>query len=175
MKKITATFVFALVSMLATPGMAAEPQPAEKKVLDLEAGAAGVEKAKAPVKKPVRGGPKDQRAIWWDDTGIQKALSLTEEQRTKMTGYLKAHRAKVPPVWKLDVFHESLVQRDWKAAEEESKRISKAAELALRMRGQLKIDVLSVLTKEQHALLVDRFPRLIYKPWARATRATPNR
>ena len=45
---------------------------------------------------------------------------------------------------------------------------SRAVQKSLEMRGRLKIDVLSVLNEEQHKILVDRFPRLIYKPWTRA-------
>jgi hypothetical protein len=36
------------------------------------------------------------------------------------------------------------------------------------MRGTLKIDVLSLLSEEQHKMLVERYPRLIYKPWRNA-------
>jgi hypothetical protein len=38
------------------------------------------------------------------------------------------------------------------------------------MRGTLKIDILSLLSDEQRKTLVDKYPRLIYKPWRRAMR-----
>jgi hypothetical protein len=43
------------------------------------------------------------------------------------------------------------------------------------MRGTLKIDILSSLSKEQREILVDRYPRLIYKPWRRAMRGASKR
>jgi hypothetical protein len=99
---------------------------------------------------------------------IQKALSLSKNQRAMMSGYLGAYRDNVPPDWKLETFHERLIQGNWKQAKAENERISQAAETSIEMRGKLKIDVLSVLNEEQHKILVDRFPRLIYKPWTRA-------
>ncbi len=168
MKTITARFVFVLVLLFTVPAMSAEPKPANRAV-DVEAAAVN---PKTTPKAPVPGGRNDSSKLWWNEPDIREALSLTDRQIEKMTGLLATHRAKIPPTWRLESFHESLLQRDWKAATGESKKISKSAELALRMRGQLKIDILSQLTQEQHELLVDRFPKVIYKPWARATRAT---
>jgi len=145
---------------------------ADEDVLDAKARAT---RAKAPAKAPTRGGPSDPTAIWWDDPGIRDVLSLSDDQRKQMTGYLKAYREKAPPIWKLESFHESLVGRQWDAARAESERIAEAAELSLRLRGQIKIDVLSVLTEKQHQLLVDQFPRLIYKPWTRVMRGGSTR
>ena len=106
--------------------------------------------------------------LWWNDSAIVKTLSLTEEQRKKMGEYVEAYRDKVPKDRRPDAFHETLVQGDWKAARAENDKLTKLAETSVRMRGKLKIDVLSVLNVEQHKKFVDQYPRLIYKPWMRA-------
>jgi hypothetical protein len=88
-----------------------------------------------------------------------------------MGDYLKVYREKKPPQGrKPEAFHETLVQGNWKKARTEAEKVSKQAETSVRMRGQLKIDVLSLLSKDQHEKLVDRYPRLIYQPWRRAMR-----
>ncbi|MBW1885587.1 MAG: hypothetical protein JRG94_19035 [Deltaproteobacteria bacterium] len=138
----------------------------DAKIDDTKAGAPKAGRAKAPVP----GGPNDENALWWDDSGIVKGLSLTDEQRKKMGEYLKAYREKVPRGGVPEAFHETLVQGNWKNARSESEKVSKRAATSIRMRGDLKIDVLSLLSKEQHKKLVDRYPRLIYKPWRRAMR-----
>ena len=175
MQNLVATFVLVLVSLLASLPAAAEPVPADAaldqaadqaiKVAPTKAGAA---KANGRKKALVPGGPMDENALWWNDPKIQKALSLSNNQRAMMSGYLGAYRDNVPPDWKLETFHEMLIQGNWKRAKAENERISQAAETSIKLRGKLKIDVLSVLNEEQHKTLVDRFPRLIYKPWTRA-------
>ena len=87
-----------------------------------------------------------------------------------MEEHLKAYRTKVPRDARLDAFHETLVQGNWKDARRENEKVAKTAEASVRLRGKLKIDVLSVLSAEQHKTLVDGYPRLIYKPWMRAMR-----
>jgi Spy/CpxP family protein refolding chaperone len=130
-------------------------------------------KKEARAKAPIPGGPKDEKALWWDDPEIVKALSLTDEQRGKMGEYLKAYRKKVPQARRPETFQETLVQGDWAAARKESEKVVQSAAESVRMRGALKIDVLSLLSKEQREILVDRYPRLVYKPWTRAMRGAP--
>jgi hypothetical protein len=88
---------------------------------------------------------------------------------------LKAYRKKVPQDVRPEAFHETLVQGNWKAARGESEKLAKSAETSVQMRGTLKIDVLSLLSKEQRETLVDRYPRLIYQPWRRAMRGASPR
>ena len=167
MQRFTAVLVFLLASVLALPAAAA-PDP---KVLEK----ADEPDAAARAKRPAAAGQRGEKALWWNDPGIQKALTLTDEQRAKMNGYLAAYRKKLPQERRAAAFHETLVQGTWKQARTENERLSALAGGAVRMRGELKIDVLSVLSKEQHKKLVDRFPRLIYKPWMRAMRGDPTR
>ncbi|MBW2316714.1 MAG: hypothetical protein JRH10_21330, partial [Deltaproteobacteria bacterium] len=124
-------------------------------------------------KDAIPGGPKDQNALWWNDPKMVKDLSLTDEQRNKMGESLKAFREKVPRDRRPEVFHETLVKGNWKEARVESGKLAESADTAVRLRGKLKIDVLSLLSKEQHQKLVDLYPRLIYQPWRRAMREAP--
>ncbi len=162
----------------------------DAKIIDAQADAPKAGPVKAPVpagdvkvievqadraKAPIRGGPNDKDALWWDDPKIVKNLSLTDEQRKKMGEYLEAYRKNPPQDLRPEAFHETLVQGDWEAGRSESERLAKRAATSVRMRGTLKIDVLSLLSKEQRELLVDRYPRLIYKPWRRAMRGASPR
>jgi hypothetical protein len=131
--------------------------------------------AKAKAKAPTKGGPSDAKALWWDDPKIVKALTLTAEQRKKMSSYLESYRKNVPKDRKPEAFQETLVQGNWKDARVESAKLGKAAQTSVQLRGALKIDVLSLLSKKQRELLVDRYPRLIYKPWRRAMRGASPR
>jgi Spy/CpxP family protein refolding chaperone len=152
------TFVFAALL---------EPAPvhaADTKVITVPAGGpkAGRGKGAAP------GGPQDMTALWWNDPKMVKTLSLTDEQREKMDEKLNAYRKQVPRDRRPEAFHEALVQGEWKDARKESEKVAKLAERSVQMRGTLKIDILSLLDEKQRELVVDRYPRLIYKPWRRA-------
>ena len=153
MQRFAHVVMFILVSILATSTQAVSEEP------DAKAGRAKV---------PYPGGPADQSALWWNDSAIVKDLSLTDEQRKKMSEVLNTYRANVPPDLKPQKFQEALVQANWKNARGESEKLATRAHKAVQMRGSLKIDVLSVLNKKQHQIVVDRYPRLIYKQWRRA-------
>ena len=148
MQRLVPVVLVVLMFVLAGPQEAASTEPSPK--------------------APIPGGPNDNTALWWDDSGKVKALSLTDEQRKKMREHLNAYREKVPREGRAPAFHEALVQGNWKNARSESEKMAKLAEASVRMRVDLKIDALSLLSKEQLQLLVDKYPRLIYKPWKRA-------
>jgi Spy/CpxP family protein refolding chaperone len=184
MQRFAPVVVFALTFVLGGLLSAAPVHAADEKI-DAAADAPKPRRAKAPLpagetkvievrvdtpKAPVPGGPSDAAALWWNDPKMVKALSLTDEQRKKMGEYLKAFREKVPQNQKPEAFHETLVQGDWKAAHKEREKLAKSAAKSVKMRGTLKIDVLSLLSKEQREKLVDLYPRLIYKPWRRSMR-----
>ena len=155
---------FALALIVAGLASAAPLQDVDTKAI------AAADAPKASPKAPVPGGLKDENALWWNDPGILKVLSLTDEQRQKMTAYQTEYSKQVPRDRRPDAFHETLVQGDWKLASAENDKVAKMAESSVRLRGKLKIDVLSVLDKKQLQMLADRYPRLIYKPWMRAMR-----
>jgi Spy/CpxP family protein refolding chaperone len=171
MQRLAPVFLFVLTFVLGGLLEAAPVHASDAKIIDARADAPKMEAPKAPIP----GGPNDESALWWDDPAIVKALSLTDEQRKKMGEILKAYRKKVPQNQRPEAFHETLVQGNWKAARSESEKVAKNAETSVQMRGTLKIDVLSLLSKEQRETLVDRYPRLIYRPWRRAMRGASPR
>jgi Spy/CpxP family protein refolding chaperone len=190
MQRLAPVFLFVLTFVLGGLLEAVPVHAADEEIIDAQADAPKAGRVKAPVpagdvkvitvqvdraKAPIRGGPDDEDALWWNDPEIVKALSLTEEQRKKMGEYLKAYRENVPQDRQPEEFHETLVQGDWEAARSEGERLAKSAATLIRMRGTLKIDVLSLLSKEQREMLIDRYPRLIYRPWRRAMRGASPR
>ena len=164
MQRLTPVILFVLTFVLAGFLDAAPVHAVAAEIIDAQADAPKA----SPAKGPVRGGPNDKTALWWNDPKIVKVLSLTDEQRKKMGEYLKAFRKKVPENQRPEAFHETLVQGNWKNARIESEKVAKLAETSVQMRGALKIDVLLLLSEEQHKMLVERYPRLIYKPWRNA-------
>jgi Spy/CpxP family protein refolding chaperone len=168
----SSTLAFVLAAVLHTAPIAA----VGAEDVDADAGADAVDAPEAGAEKaPIPGGPDDENALWWNDPKIVKDLSLTDEQRQKMSQLLQTYRANVAPNPQMDTFHETLVQGSWKEARAETEKLAAAAGTSVRMRGALKIDVLSLLSKEQLANLVDRYPRLIYQRWRRAMRGAPAR
>jgi Spy/CpxP family protein refolding chaperone len=171
MQRLARVFLFVLTFVLGGLLEAAPIHADDVKIIEVQADAPKAGRAKAPIP----GGPNDESTLWWDETPVVKALSLTDEQREKMGEILKAYRKKVPQDVRPEAFHETLVQGNWKAARGESEKLAKSAETSVQMRGTLKIDVLSLLSKEQRETLVDRYPRLIYQPWRRAMRGASPR
>jgi Spy/CpxP family protein refolding chaperone len=177
MQRFAPLFLFVLTFVLAGPLQTAPVHAADKQA----GGKAVVDDAKPdtpkarPAKAPVPGGPSDKSALWWEDPKIVKSLSLTDEQRKKMAKYLKAYREKALAGQKPAAFHEALVQGNWKGAQSQSEKLAKAAEVSVQTRGRFKIDILKLLSKKQREMLVDKYPRLIYKPWRRAMREAPSR
>ena len=167
MQRFSWALAIVLASALAAP---LEATPVSPKAVK---GKAGVAKPGGRAKVPTPGGPKDPSALWWNDPAIAKALSLTDEQRNKMEAHLTTYRKDVPRGRRADAFHETLVQGVWAKARSENKKLSDIAGTSVRLRGNLKVDVLSVLSAEQHQQLVDKYPRLIYKPWMSAMRGAP--
>lgn len=144
---------------LAGPGAA---QPAEK------AGeAAGSEKAgEAAGSAPARG----PRNGWWNDPKVVEQLTLSEEQRKKMDGYYENFREALRAGEGREArsaFTEALKAGDWKKARSSLAQLSKESSLPVQTHGELKIDILSTLSKEQLAKLVEGYPRLIAQPWVR--------
>jgi Spy/CpxP family protein refolding chaperone len=160
MRRLVLLFFFMFTFVLACLAQAAQVDGAKA--------AAGDDAKVGKEKPPRRGGPHDKNALWWDDTKIVKALSLTAEQRDKMAKIRDAYLKNAPQDRRPDAFHEALVQGKWNAARAESKRVAAVAEQAVALRGALKIDTLAVLDKKQLGLIVDKYPRLIYQPWRRA-------
>lgn len=109
-------------------------------------------------------------SAWWNEQKLVGELSLTEEQRRKMDAHLDSYRGEAPGDVRRTPFNEALQGGDEERAREELAKLSDLAAASVRTRGELKINVLSVLTDEQRKILVERYPRLISQPWARVMR-----
>jgi Spy/CpxP family protein refolding chaperone len=176
MQRLDPVFLLVITFVLGVLLEVAPVRASEADAVDSEADLPRADAAKPDrAKGPIPGGPNDENALWWNDPKIAKSLSLTDEQREKMGEILKVYRQKVPQDQRPEAFHEALVQGDWKAAHGESEKLAKSAETSVRMRGTLKIDVLSLLSDEQREILVDRYPRLVYQRWRRAMRPASTR
>ena len=144
----------------------------EMKVMRVELDAEAQADAKARNKaRKARAGQKIKNPLWWNDDGVVKALTLTDDQRKKMGAHHKSYRASVPETQKMDGFHDALKAGNWKNARAENEKTVENAIASVRMRGMLKIDILSLLSKDQLQQLAEKFPRLINKPWRRAMRS----
>jgi Spy/CpxP family protein refolding chaperone len=170
MRRLTAVLSFLIVSTFAVSPGVAEPAGADS---DDKAGGGPKAAQRGPARTAER--QQDGNVLWWNEAAIQKALAITDEQRQKMDAFLAAYREQLPAERRPAAFHETLVQGTWKQAREENGKLSALAGKAVQTRGELKINVLSVLSKEQHQKLVDQYPRLIYKPWMRAMRGSSAR
>lgn len=165
---------FALAWLAAPPRVAQEatgeaPEPQQEKAADAPEAEEEPEEspADAAAQPRARGRVSGSRLVWWNDLRVVEELSLSEEQREKMDAYLEAFRQTAPPDGQetFASFMEALGAGEWKEARSELKRLSEQASAPIRARGELKIDVLSVLSDEQREKLAERYPRLIRQRW----------
>ena len=144
-----------LLLALAGLTMAIAPQGAFAKGPADEEGAAKKSRKAAEVK-------------WWNDSKIVSHLSLSEEQRKNMDDQFQAYVEKGPPPTDAavrDAFVEALTARDWNGASTGLDEMAEAVTVRVRAQGDLKIHVLKQLSKEQHELLVEKYPQLLKRPW----------
>ena len=85
-----------------------------------------------------------------------------------MDGYLQAYRRKEPGDNRRPSFGDALAAGSWLEARAQLKQLEDQAVASIRARGELKIDVLSVLSEDQRKTLVERYGRLIRQRWANA-------
>ena len=120
--------------------------------------------------EPRRRGRASGSEVWWNSQAIVDELSLAEEQRKKMDGYLDEYRRTVPGEDRRPSFNEALRDGNWAKARSELKQLSDQIAASIRARGELKIDVFSALSDTQQKTLVERYRPLISQPWQRAMR-----
>lgn len=106
--------------------------------------------------------------LWWNDANVVAVLGLEAETREAMDtvngtyavdGSGKAIRRR------RSAFKSALLKGDWEQAEVELAGIAKPT---IR-EGMLKIEVLKLLSTEQHAILVERFPTVFRRKWKPAS------
>lgn len=112
---------------------------------------------------------------WWQDPGISEALSLTPALRATMDGIMRTNLEKRLELRKasrehLKTYSKGLETGDWAAARKATESLAKASAAQDRMRSNLKIDILSVLSKDQLATLAADHGQVIRRPWIRQTK-----
>jgi hypothetical protein len=118
--------------------------------------------------RAAKGRQKAVEAMWWNEPEIVSHLSLSEEQRQNMDGQYRTYLDTGPPRRDSigrEAFAEALAAGDWNGARARLDEMAKAAAVPLREQGELKIRLLSQLSKEQHQRLVEKYPQLLRRPW----------
>jgi len=113
--------------------------------------------------------PTRERVLWWNDQAVVMRLKLTAETRTKMDQVYGWHQ---PAIEELKVgrlrqaFTDSLKKGDWKASTAALQTWADGEQKAAKLAGDLKIGVLSLLSSEQLAELVESAGNQILRaPW----------
>jgi len=107
---------------------------------------------------------------WWQTPAISDALELTPPQRAAMDGAMRTNlerrnELRMQSRADLKIYNEALDTGDWKAAAKTAEKLAGTAAAQNRLRSQLKIDVLTLLSKEQLAKLVADHAQVIRRPW----------
>jgi len=163
----TCALAFTVAWLPAAP-LAAQAEEEEAAEAAKEQGTEAIEADEAA--EPRRRGRASGSVVWWNTPTLVETLSLTEEQRKKMDGYLDKYRRTDPGEDRRPSVNAALRDGDWAKARSELKQLSDQAATTIRTRGTLKIDVLSVLNEAQLKTLVERHLPLINQPWQRAMR-----
>jgi Spy/CpxP family protein refolding chaperone len=109
--------------------------------------------------------------LWWNDAYIVGSLSLTGEQRKKMDELFAKRPIAAPPgvpgaaAQGRVAYLAALRAGNFDDARKQLAAWAAAEDRALREAGELRIEVLSVLTPEQRALAGKLRPELINVPW----------
>ncbi len=165
---ITACALAFAVAWLAAGPLAAQEEQGEAAQAEKEQGTEEIQAEEAV--EPRRRGRASGSGVWWNNPTIVEELSLAEEQRKKMDGYLDEYRRTEPGEDRRLSFNEALHDGNWGKARSELKQLSDQAAASIRARGEFKINVLSTLSDAQRKTLVERYRPLINQPWPRAMR-----
>ena len=117
--------------------------------------------------------------IWWNQDSKIKALSLTEEQRSKMDGhlqaYLDARQVYASERDAYQAFKKALGRGDMEAAENAREEILENLEAPMRLQLDLMITATGELTAEQRKQVASDYPKLFSRPWVRFTASRSGR
>jgi Spy/CpxP family protein refolding chaperone len=120
------------------------------------------------------------RSIWWNGPAMVEALSLTDAVRAEMDelyrAYLEARAQSTAEREVRTAFVDALSKGDWGQARKRLDEVASENAAGLKDQGQLKIDVLSLLSDEQLAQLVGSNLDVLRRPWVPpGRRAGPGR
>ncbi len=107
--------------------------------------------------------------LWWNDPLIVDELSLNNDQRQKMDRAYRNFLGAVEPLRRQPTtqkpYLEALEGGDWKAAKSESRKWLEADQTPKRAMIELKLAILPILSEDQRARLLEKYPRLVRRNW----------
>ena len=132
------------------------------------------EGAKAKLRRV--GTAESLQSMWWNDPALVEALELSDASRSEMDGHCRAYVQNRPERADRGVrtdFEAALREGDWERARQHLRERAAEAGKRLEAQGELKIRVLSLLSDEQRAKLVEKKPKLLRQAWAPRRLAGP--
>ena len=110
-----------------------------------------------------------KRLLWWNDPLIVDELTLSRAQRRKMDRAYQDFRRTAEPLRRQPTtqkpYLEALETGNWRAAKSESKKWLDAEQTPKRAMIDLKLEILPMLSADQRARLLEKYPRLIRRNW----------
>jgi hypothetical protein len=103
--------------------------------------------------------------LWWNDPEVVERLALTSEQRAKMDALLAKQPASRNANEHALAFQRALEQGNSEAARRALAAWADASRDEIRARGELKIEVLALLTKSQREKVAALQPGVLGRPW----------
>ena len=170
-RAITAYALAIAVACLAADPLFAQQETQEAAQVDQAEKQPETDEGQGPeAAAPRRPARASNSGVWWNSSAIVQRLSLADEQREKMDGYLEAYRRTESGESRRSSFTDALADGNWREARTQLKQLEDQALASIRARGELKISVLSVLSEDQRKTLVERYGRLIRQRWTQAMR-----
>lgn len=115
-----------------------------------------------PAKRP-------QARLWWNDPAVVEKLGLLGDQRAQMDQLFETYLSERKNAAKSrnanKRFLEALEQPDMDRARSELDSWSEGERALVQASGKLKIEALSLLSKEQRKALASAYPSLIRQSW----------
>lgn len=112
----------------------------------------------------------DPQLLWWNDPVIVEELSLERGQRQKMDQAYEAYRKTVEPLRRTPTtrmpYLDALERGDWATAETELEKWLQADRTPKQAMGELKLAILPMLSGDQRARLLEKYPRLVRRSWS---------
>ena len=155
----------------------AAPEPGEASQAPEGSGEEGAESPEASEASPeeraeqrrAQGLEKGIKSAWWNRPDLLQALSLSEAKRSEMDGlyrsYLESREQGSAVGERRVAFVQSLGKGDWKHARSRLDDLVVENGAPVRAQGELKIAVLSLLSEEQLAKLVEDNADVLRRPW----------
>ncbi|MDA8016369.1 MAG: hypothetical protein MPN21_02875 [Thermoanaerobaculia bacterium] len=107
--------------------------------------------------------------MWWNREKHYVRVGLEPHQREKMnervTEYLLEQRQSTHRSDAFDEFRTALIQRQYDTARQRAEALGHAYSVPVEAQARMMVDVLEILTPEQHRRLVDNKAGLLSGPW----------